>query len=70
MPTPIHSAPEPRWGTVQDAANYFALSVDTIRRMISRGDIDARRFGPKLIRVDLASIEAAGRPLQYRGGVS
>lgn len=56
------------WGTIQDASIYFKLSPDTVRRMISRGEIEAKRFGPRLIRVNLASIEAAGRSLQYFGG--
>lgn len=56
------------WGTIPEAAEHFKLSPDTIRRMISRGEIDARRFGPRLIRVNLSSIEAAGRPLAHRYG--
>lgn len=51
------------WGTIQDAAQHYSLSTDTIRRMISRGEIEAKRFGPKLIRVNLESIEAAARPI-------
>ena len=58
----------PYWGTIADASERFKLSTDTIRRMISRGEIEAKRFGPRLIRVNLASIEAAGKPLQYVGG--
>ncbi|MCK2031757.1 helix-turn-helix domain-containing protein [Methylobacterium radiotolerans] len=65
MPT---DALAPRWGTIDDGANEFKVSPDTIRRMITRGEIEAKRFGPRLIRVNLASIEAAGRPLQYLGG--
>ncbi len=62
------SAPLPRWGTMDDASEQFKLSKDTIRRMITRGEIEAKRFGPRLIRVNLTSIESAGRPLQYLGG--
>ncbi|MEV8171069.1 helix-turn-helix domain-containing protein [Microbacterium sp. NPDC077486] len=65
MPT---DALAPRWGTIDDGAHEFKVSPDTIRRMITRGEIEAKRFGPRLIRVNLASIEAAGRPLQYLGG--
>lgn len=56
------------WGTIQKAADLLDVSTDTIRRMISRGEIDARRFGPRLIRVNLASIIENARPLQYAGG--
>lgn len=62
------SAPLPCWGTMDDASAQFKLSKDTIRRMITRGEIEAKRFGPRLIRVNLTSIESAGRPLQYLGG--
>lgn len=62
------AAPIPYWGTLADASEQFKLSKDTIRRMITRGEIEAKRFGPRLIRVNLTSIESAGRPLQYRGG--
>ncbi|WP_168429353.1 excisionase family DNA-binding protein [Microbacterium sp. K24] len=53
---------------MDDASEQFKLSKDTIRRMITRGEIEAKRFGPRLIRVNLTSIESAGRPLQYLGG--
>lgn len=43
---------------------HYAVSIATIRRMIARGDIEARRIGPKLIRVKMESVESVGRPLQ------
>lgn len=51
------------WGTIPQAAKYYQLSTDTIRRMIARGEIEAKRFGPRLIRVNLASIEATARKI-------
>jgi len=54
---------EDRWVSIPDAAEYFDLSDDTVRRMISRGEVEARRFGPRLIRVNLQSIIANARPL-------
>lgn len=62
------SAQVSEWDTISEAAKRFKLSPDTIRRMISRGEIEARRFGPRLIRVNLASIEGAAKPLQFIGG--
>lgn len=56
------------WGTVQDAADRKKVSRKTIRRWISEGRIDAERVGPRLIRVDLDSVDRLGRPLQFRGG--
>ena len=55
---------EPEWGTIDVAMARYDLSRDTVRRMIARGEIEARRFGPRLIRVNLASM---GRPLQFTG---
>jgi len=56
------------WVTISEAAEYFKLSVRTVRRMIARGEVEARRFGPHLIRVNLDSIVENARPLQYVGG--
>lgn len=54
--------------TIADAAKVIAVDPKSIRRMIARGEVEARRFGPRLIRVSLASLEKAGRPLQHMGG--
>lgn len=56
------------WVPIDTASEHFSLSRATIRRMITRGEIEARRFGPRLIRVSLISIEKAATPLQYLGG--
>ncbi len=53
------------WGTITDAAAQLKVNPKTIRRMITRGDIYAERVGPRLIRVDLASLDRIGKPLQY-----
>ncbi len=67
-----HSGPPevspPAWGTIQDAADLYKVSTKTIRRYITQGLIQAERFGPRLIRVNLTSLEAVGRPLQLGGG--
>ena len=55
------------WGTIQDAADLKKVSTKTIRRYITQGLIVAERFGPRLIRVNLNSLEAMGRSLQYVG---
>ncbi len=68
LPEPTPAEPTPQWDTIAAAAEHFKLSQDTIRRMISRGEIEARRFGPRLIRVNFASIIQNARPLQYAGG--
>lgn len=56
------------WASITEAAQHFGVSPDTIRRMISRGEIDGRRFGPRLIRVRLEDVIRAAKPLQFTGG--
>lgn len=56
------------WGTIPEAADRLKVSVKTIRRMISRGQIEARRFNGRLIRVNLSTLVDAGEPLQAGGG--
>ncbi|MFS0867447.1 helix-turn-helix transcriptional regulator [Microbacterium sp. 179-B 1A2 NHS] len=56
------------WVPIEVAAKHYSLSTDTVRRMITRGEIEARRFGPRLIRVRLEDIVASARPLRYIGG--
>lgn len=51
------------WVPIQEAADEFAVSTKTIRRWISAGDLEARRFGPRLIRVRMSSLQSAGRPV-------
>ena len=55
-------------GTVQEAADYLKVSTKTIRRYITQGLVEAERVGPRLIRVNLASLDNLGRSLQYLGG--
>jgi excisionase family DNA binding protein len=55
----------PRWATIAVAATYIAVNERTIRRWISSGQVSAKRVGPKLIRVDLNSLDSFGRSLQY-----
>lgn len=57
----------PKWVTTQEAADQYQVTSKTIRRWITQGRIEAKRFGPRLIRVNLASIEEMGRSLQYGG---
>ncbi|HEY5224963.1 MAG TPA: helix-turn-helix domain-containing protein [Microbacteriaceae bacterium] len=57
----------PHWGTIADAAQYYSVSTRTIRRMIAAGDLEARRVGKKLVRINLAALAEAGRPLGFHG---
>lgn len=55
-------------GTVQEAADYLSVSAKTIRRYITAGLIRAERIGPKLIRVDMSSLDLVGQTLHYVDG--
>ena len=54
-----------KWVTIKDAAEYCQCSTKTIRRWITLGHIEAQRFGPRLIRVNTASLDNLGRSLSY-----
>ncbi|WP_306233860.1 helix-turn-helix transcriptional regulator [Agrococcus beijingensis] len=56
------------WPTIRSAAVQYGMSEKTIRRRITDGTLDARRFGPRLIRINPASLERWGSALQYVGG--
>ena len=64
----MQTVKSPEWGTIQQAADRYQVSTKTIRRYITQGIIEAERFGPRLIRVNLSSIQ--GRSLQYVGGAN
>lgn len=70
----VHTAastpPVQQWGTIRQAAETKQLSTKTIRRYITQGLVEAERVGPRLIRVNLASLDNLGRSLQYVGGES
>jgi excisionase family DNA binding protein len=56
-------AETPRLETIQRAAERNAISVDTVRRLIARGDLKAYRLGERIIRVDLAEVDSLFRPI-------
>lgn len=46
----------PRYGSIRDAAAYVGCSERTVRRGIAQGLLPAYRFGPRLLRVNLAEL--------------
>lgn len=65
MSVSAHSTPRNHPGaeldqhlTIAEAANLISASPSTIRRMISRGELRAYRFGKRLIRIDPADLAA------------
>lgn len=49
--------------SIADAAQALAVSPRTIRRMIARGELPARRIGPRLVRILAADVDDLGRAL-------
>ena len=49
--------------SIAEAADRLSLSTKTVRRMISRGDLPARRIGSRTIRIDAAALNFLGRAL-------
>lgn len=56
--------------TVVETAELLSVSPRTVRRLIASGALEARRIGPKLIRIDARSVADLGTPLQYRPEVA
>jgi excisionase family DNA binding protein len=51
-------SPSP-WISLQQVADLLGVTTRTARRYVADGRIDAIRVGPKLLRFDLAKVEAA-----------
>lgn len=49
--------------TIPDVAKVLNCSTDTVRRMITRGELRAYRYGPRLIRIDPADLAALREPV-------
>ena len=60
MIPPAQLPPNP---DIKKTAEYFDVDVKTIRRWISQGRLTAYRVGPRLIRVDRASILKLASPI-------
>ena len=59
-----------QWPTIVQTAELLQTSTKTVRRRIADGTLDARRIGPRLIRVNPESLANLGTPLQFTGGAS
>jgi excisionase family DNA binding protein len=65
---PKQSRPSRRLVPLEQAGEYAACSVKTIRRRIADGTLTGYRFGPRALRVDLDELDAALRPIPTAGG--
>jgi excisionase family DNA binding protein len=67
-PSPLGEANRPRqYATIQTAAETLACSQRTVRRMIAAGELTGYRVGKRLLRVDLAELNARLRALPTVG---
>jgi excisionase family DNA binding protein len=48
-----------RWATKEEVAQHLRVSIKTVTRMTSRGELTAHNLGPRLKRYDLNAIDAA-----------
>jgi excisionase family DNA binding protein len=59
--------PAKRLVNLKTSADYLAVSLSTIRRMVSRGDLTAYRVGPKLLRLDADELDRIARRIPTAG---
>jgi excisionase family DNA binding protein len=59
------TAPRPRRRliTIEAAAEYLNVSHRSVQRYIAAGRLRSYRVGPRLIKVDMAEVEAFARPI-------
>lgn len=53
--------------TVTEVAELYGVSEKTVRNWISEGKLEARRIGPRIIRIEAGSLHMLSEPVQYRG---
>ena len=63
MSAPTVRPPSKRYAPLSVAAEYASVSPRTLRRRIAAGDLTGYRIGPRLLRVDLAELDAMLRPI-------
>jgi excisionase family DNA binding protein len=53
----------PRWAPLRQAAEQSGIKYRTLLKWISEGRIQAYRFGPRLLQVDLDDLDALRVPV-------
>lgn len=53
----------PGYLTIDGVASFLGVSKNTVRNLIRDGHIPAVRFGERSVRISVAAIEAAARPV-------
>lgn len=67
---PKQHRPSRRFLTIEDAAERLGVNPKTIRRRIADGSLTGYRMGPRLIRVDVAEVDALLEPIPTTGGAA
>ena len=52
------------WYSIKEAADYIGVTTYTVRRMIDRGELKARRFSKRVIRIKAYDLDRAGEPVE------
>lgn len=62
-------APERRWLSQAEAADYLGVTDRTIRAYIARGTLPGHKMrGSRLVRIDRADLDALLRPIPSAAG--
>lgn len=62
------ATPQGEWLSIADAAAVLRISDKTVRRRIADGVLEARRIGPRLIRVRVDDLAVIGEPITIPRG--
>ena len=64
MSKSLSSIPDRRLVSIEQAAEYLGICARTVRNYVASGEISGYRLpGGRLLRVDIAEIDAALRPI-------
>ena len=63
----MSARPSQTYKTLAEEAARHQCSVKTLRRRIAEGKLTAYRFGPRMIRLDPAEVDALLRPIPTAG---
>lgn len=66
--SPTQAGPRRRWVDQREAAEYLGVTDRTIRRFIAEGRLPGYRLGNKMLRLDVADLDALMRPIPAGGG--
>jgi excisionase family DNA binding protein len=60
---PLTESTQRRIASISGAAEYAGVSTRTIRRYIAAGRLTGYRIGPRLIKINLAEVDALLSPI-------